>query len=66
MVELGMKYINNERNGNKPAAKHNNLIVTKNKGLWVLHLDIMVLPLSMDSVILEHVRLQEQDETQLV
>ena len=41
--------------GNKPAAKHSNLLLTDEKGLGVLHLNFMVLPLSVDSVILEHV-----------
>ena len=44
-------------NGNKPAAKHSNLLLTEEKGLGVLHLNSMVLPLSVDSVILENVGL---------
>jgi hypothetical protein len=47
-----------EKNGDKPAAKDSNLLLTEKKGLGVLDLDIMVLPLSVDSVILEHVCLQ--------
>lgn len=43
--------------GNKPAAKHSNLLLTDEKGLGVLHLNLMVLPLSVDSVILENVGL---------
>ena len=59
-----MKQINMEWNGNKPAAKHSNLLLTKEKGLGVLNLELMVLPLSVHSVILEHVGLQEQSQTQ--
>jgi hypothetical protein len=47
-----------EKNGDKPAAKDSNLLLTEKKGLGVLDLDIMVLPLSVDGVILEHVCLQ--------
>ena len=43
--------------GNKPASKHSNLLLTEEKGLGVLHLNSMVLPLSVDSVILENVGL---------
>ena len=53
-----------EKNGNKPAAKHSNLLLTKEKGLGVLDLDLMVLPLSVYTVILEHVGLQKQNHTQ--
>lgn len=52
-----------EKNGNKPAAKHSNLLLTKEKGLGVFDLDLVVLPLSVDSVILEHVGLQEQNHS---
>jgi hypothetical protein len=47
-----------EKNGDKPAAKDSNLLLAEKKGLGVFDLDIMVLPLSVDSVILEHVCLQ--------
>ena len=44
--------------GNKPAAKDGYLLLAEEKGLGVLDLNIMVLPLSVNSVILEHVGLQ--------
>ena len=43
--------------GNKPVANHSNLLLIDEKGLGVLHLNLMVLPLSVDSVILENVGL---------
>lgn len=43
--------------GNKPVAKHRNLLLIDEKGLGVLQLNLMVLPLSVDSVILENVGL---------
>jgi hypothetical protein len=55
--------VTKEKNGNKPAAKDSNLLLTKKKGLGILDLDIMVLPLSVDSVILEHVCLQATKST---
>lgn len=41
--------------GNKPAAEHRNLFRAKDEGLGVLDLDLMMLPLAVDGVILEHV-----------
>lgn len=43
----------------KPAAEHGDLLLTEEKGLGVLHLNLMMLPLAVHSVILEHVCLQE-------
>jgi hypothetical protein len=55
-----------EKNGDKPAAKDSNLLLTEKKGLGVLDLDIMVLPLSVDGVILEHVCLQAKNQTECI
>lgn len=40
-----------------PKTKDSDWFLTKKKGLRVLHLDIMVLPLPMDTIILKHIRL---------
>lgn len=44
-----------EMDGNKPAAEHRNFFRAKDEGLGVLDLDLMMLPLAVDGVILEHV-----------
>ena len=43
-----------------PDTKNSDCLLTKEKGLGVLHFEFMVLPLTVNTVILEHVCLQQQ------
>ena len=42
-----------------PDAKNCDCLLTKEKGLGVLHFELMVLPLTVNTIILEHVCLQQ-------
>lgn len=43
-----------------PKAKNSNRLLAKEKGFFILNLEFMVFPLAVDTVIFEHVGLQEQ------
>lgn len=49
-----------------PAAKNSNWLLTVEKCLGVLHLELIVFPLSVDTVILEHVGLHTKDNQKIV
>lgn len=48
---------------NLPYAKYSNRLLTKEKSLLILNLELIVLPLTVNTVILKHVCLQQASYT---